>query len=242
MKAIIKVSGVPADGLGRLDAYLKGPDVSETPEGKKRLVTLKDARLEENHNTFLVTVDVLIVDVGTVPKERICVDQFRDFFRSLDPRSLPEFDIFGDGDRVLQELKQLLGKIAPFDVSDPTTGLVMLQKGQKITSRRLEELVEAGNRRLVWECEGKNEDTTLLENLLNWIAYGGVRELEFPVYVRRYGKTKEQSSSVQLPCQTEAYFPPLVEEAPNCPHCGHKVVPTGACWKCLNCGESLGGS
>lgn len=29
-------------------------------------------------------------------------------------------------------------------------------------------------------------------------------------------------------------------DAPSCPNCGNIVVRNGACYKCLNCGESLG--
>jgi ribonucleoside-diphosphate reductase alpha chain len=29
-------------------------------------------------------------------------------------------------------------------------------------------------------------------------------------------------------------------DAPSCPICGHIAVRNGACYKCLNCGESLG--
>jgi ribonucleoside-diphosphate reductase alpha chain len=29
-------------------------------------------------------------------------------------------------------------------------------------------------------------------------------------------------------------------DAPTCPSCGHIAVRNGACYKCLNCGESLG--
>jgi ribonucleoside-diphosphate reductase alpha chain len=29
-------------------------------------------------------------------------------------------------------------------------------------------------------------------------------------------------------------------DAPSCPVCGHIAVRNGACYKCLNCGESLG--
>jgi ribonucleoside-diphosphate reductase alpha chain len=29
-------------------------------------------------------------------------------------------------------------------------------------------------------------------------------------------------------------------DAPTCPNCGHIAVRNGACYKCLNCGESLG--
>jgi ribonucleoside-diphosphate reductase alpha chain len=30
------------------------------------------------------------------------------------------------------------------------------------------------------------------------------------------------------------------EDAPTCHNCGHVTVRNGACYKCLNCGESLG--
>jgi len=30
------------------------------------------------------------------------------------------------------------------------------------------------------------------------------------------------------------------QDAPSCPNCGHVAVRNGACYKCLNCGESLG--
>jgi ribonucleoside-diphosphate reductase alpha chain len=30
------------------------------------------------------------------------------------------------------------------------------------------------------------------------------------------------------------------QDAPACPNCGHVTVRNGACYKCLNCGESLG--
>ena len=37
--------------------------------------------------------------------------------------------------------------------------------------------------------------------------------------------------------QTIAHFQ---QDAPTCPACGHVTVRNGACYKCLNCGESLG--
>ena len=37
--------------------------------------------------------------------------------------------------------------------------------------------------------------------------------------------------------QSVAHF---MEDAPTCPTCGNVTVRNGACFKCLNCGESLG--
>jgi len=30
------------------------------------------------------------------------------------------------------------------------------------------------------------------------------------------------------------------QDAPTCPGCGHVAVRNGACYKCLNCGNSMG--
>ena len=32
----------------------------------------------------------------------------------------------------------------------------------------------------------------------------------------------------------------MMEDAPACDNCGHTTVRNGACYKCLNCGNSLG--
>ena len=47
---------------------------------------------------------------------------------------------------------------------------------------------------------------------------------------RTPGEVKTLSDSV-------AHFQ---QDAPTCPNCGHVAVRNGACYKCLNCGESLG--
>ncbi len=44
-----------------------------------------------------------------------------------------------------------------------------------------------------------------------------------------HGKTKSLTSMIQNQ-----------QDAPTCPSCGHVAVRNGACYKCLNCGESLG--
>jgi ribonucleoside-diphosphate reductase alpha chain len=43
--------------------------------------------------------------------------------------------------------------------------------------------------------------------------------------------------SVQSLSDAIAHFQ---SDAPTCPSCGHVAVRNGACYKCLNCGESLG--
>jgi ribonucleoside-diphosphate reductase alpha chain len=52
---------------------------------------------------------------------------------------------------------------------------------------------------------------------------------------RRRGATAERK--LKSLSDTIAHFQ---SDAPTCPSCGHMAVRNGACYKCLNCGESLG--
>ncbi|MCH8331573.1 MAG: hypothetical protein IH946_09390 [Bacteroidetes bacterium] len=40
--------------------------------------------------------------------------------------------------------------------------------------------------------------------------------------------------------QTQEYMSNMQADAPNCDVCGHLTVRSGTCYKCLNCGNSLG--
>jgi ribonucleoside-diphosphate reductase alpha chain len=54
---------------------------------------------------------------------------------------------------------------------------------------------------------------------------------------------KQKSSEVKLELQgeqTQQYLGSLMGDAPLCPTCGHITIRNGACYKCLNCGTSLG--
>jgi len=48
---------------------------------------------------------------------------------------------------------------------------------------------------------------------------------------------KNAARTVQTLSESVAHFQ---QDAPTCPSCGHVAVRNGACYKCLNCGESLG--
>ncbi len=52
---------------------------------------------------------------------------------------------------------------------------------------------------------------------------------------RRNGASDERV--IKTLSDTVAHFQ---QDAPTCPNCGHVAVRNGACYKCLNCGESLG--
>ncbi len=53
----------------------------------------------------------------------------------------------------------------------------------------------------------------------------------------RHQHAAEAARSVKTLSDTVAHFQ---QDAPTCPNCGHVAVRNGACFKCLNCGESLG--
>jgi ribonucleoside-diphosphate reductase alpha chain len=48
---------------------------------------------------------------------------------------------------------------------------------------------------------------------------------------------KSRARKVSSLSESVAHFQ---QDAPTCPSCGHMAVRNGACYKCLNCGESLG--
>ncbi|HVV02020.1 MAG TPA: vitamin B12-dependent ribonucleotide reductase [Verrucomicrobiae bacterium] len=52
-----------------------------------------------------------------------------------------------------------------------------------------------------------------------------------------HAKTAKPERQVKTLSDTVAHFQ---QDAPTCPNCGHVAVRNGACYKCLNCGESLG--
>jgi len=49
---------------------------------------------------------------------------------------------------------------------------------------------------------------------------------------------KQAGAGVQA--GTQAYLRQMQSDAPTCPSCGHITVRSGTCYKCLNCGASLG--
>jgi ribonucleoside-diphosphate reductase alpha chain len=51
------------------------------------------------------------------------------------------------------------------------------------------------------------------------------------------GAVAAAGRAINHPSDAIAHFQ---QDAPTCPNCGHIAVRNGACYKCLNCGESLG--
>ena len=51
---------------------------------------------------------------------------------------------------------------------------------------------------------------------------------------------KASAAKYQMANAQEAANQSLMGDAPPCPKCGHTTIRNGTCYKCLNCGESLG--
>jgi ribonucleoside-diphosphate reductase alpha chain len=61
-----------------------------------------------------------------------------------------------------------------------------------------------------------------------------VMNLEIPASGKTHSSKRRTVKSLS---ESVAHFQ---QDAPTCPNCGHMAVRNGACYKCLNCGESLG--
>lgn len=178
MNAIIKVSGVEAQSLATIRDYLAGDQNPKRNKGTERAITLKDAKLEENKTTYLVTFELLLVDVREAPRMRIKLGELVGLFKALDLRLLPEFDLYGDAERDLDEFsRRLLNVPAPFTVKSKETGMIILQKGQRITISRLREIVSTPLGGLAWTNSKKKKH--VLHNLLLWRDAGGATECEY---------------------------------------------------------------
>jgi ribonucleoside-diphosphate reductase alpha chain len=63
-----------------------------------------------------------------------------------------------------------------------------------------------------------------------------VLDLEAATAIKK-GQFPASPKTVKSLSDSVAHFQ---QDAPTCPNCGHMAVRNGACYKCLNCGESLG--
>lgn len=70
-----------------------------------------------------------------------------------------------------------------------------------------------------------------------------------PVQSLKREKRSDQSSvipaesvtfSYDTPVQTQEYLSQMMGDAPICSNCGHITIRSGSCYKCLNCGTSMG--
>jgi ribonucleoside-diphosphate reductase alpha chain len=90
----------------------------------------------------------------------------------------------------------------------------------------IEELKKKINRPVPELAHSTDTDLLEIEEVEN--GHSSVRSLSTPA---------NQTPTVKTLSESVAHFQ---QDAPSCPNCGHVAVRNGACYKCLNCGESLG--
>jgi ribonucleoside-diphosphate reductase alpha chain len=67
---------------------------------------------------------------------------------------------------------------------------------------------------------------------------------KFKQQQRKEKKLTEFDAEIKVeqraPKTYEVYLSKMMGDAPDCNICGHKTVRNAACYKCLNCGNSIG--
>jgi ribonucleoside-diphosphate reductase alpha chain len=88
--------------------------------------------------------------------------------------------------------------------------------------------------------------TSVVDYIFRLLAFEYL-EREDLVQVKRTGNTEKgaevesvSSTVVQTADAQQQYLGSVMSDAPACPTCGHITVRSGACYKCINCGTSLG--
>ena len=70
------------------------------------------------------------------------------------------------------------------------------------------------------------------------------QELLQPKTVKEISENKKAETQTKLPNDTlsakEKHLNTMLGDAPLCDQCGHTTIRSGACYKCLNCGNSMG--
>ena len=59
-------------------------------------------------------------------------------------------------------------------------------------------------------------------------------------FVKTLRQRSELGNEVPTPLAFDAHLDAMMGDAPVCDVCGHITVRNGACYKCLNCGNSMG--
>ena len=70
--------------------------------------------------------------------------------------------------------------------------------------------------------------------------YGEVQEVQFVTKVQELDTLEKTDSATNSVTTVQEVLGDMMGDAPACPDCGHITIRNGSCYKCLNCGNSLG--
>ena len=66
------------------------------------------------------------------------------------------------------------------------------------------------------------------------------QETQFVTKVEQVNETKTVEDVSNSVTTVQEVLGDMMGDAPACPDCGHITIRNGSCYKCLNCGNSLG--
>ena len=128
--------------------------------------------------------------------------------------------------QVMGDLSELIASISEKGIIEP---IVVRQRGEfQIVAgeRRYQASVQAGLRELPVVIRDVDDTEVIEASSIAAFGNGG-----------HNGNGSSHGRTVTNLSDAIAHFQ---KDAPSCPSCGHMAVRNGACYKCLNCGESLG--
>ena len=67
-----------------------------------------------------------------------------------------------------------------------------------------------------------------------------VKEVQFVTKVKEEESSESTEVSSNSVTTVQEVLGDMMGDAPACPDCGHITIRNGSCYKCLNCGNSLG--
>tara|TARA_B100000941_G_C28469366_1_gene535492 strand:- start:366 stop:1442 length:1077 start_codon:yes stop_codon:yes gene_type:complete len=70
--------------------------------------------------------------------------------------------------------------------------------------------------------------------------YSEVQEVQFVTKVQELDTLEKTDSATNSVTTVQEVLGDMMGDAPACPDCGHITIRNGSCYKCLNCGNSLG--
>ena len=71
-------------------------------------------------------------------------------------------------------------------------------------------------------------------------AISEAKEVQFVTKVKEVTSFETEDSNSNSVTTVQEVLGDMMGDAPACPDCGHITIRNGSCYKCLNCGNSLG--
>ena len=139
------------------------------------------------------------------------------------------------------DLVQIPPKDTPFEETEPKEPVQEIESAQKKTEP-IEPVQASEPIEFIQKAEPKEpgQEVESPRNTKNDESSAIVQETQFVTKIEEVDtaeSTKEISNSVTT---VQEVLGDMMGDAPACNDCGHITIRNGSCYKCLNCGNSLG--